>query len=268
MKRLLIFTIFLLLLAGCSSGHKNGVEFLKRQVTVGQNTYGYRVYVPKDRQPDQKLPVMLYLHGSGSRGDDNETQVVGFNKFIGENPQNYSFIIVFPQCRLGKFWAGEMTEQAIKALDETVKEFDGDPSRLYLAGFSAGAYGTWQTALNYPKKFAALVPIAGGIAPLGELSPEDRAVLSPKIDALSRSANPYAEVAMNLRTTPVWVFHGEKDEAVPVGESRKIVEELRRIGNQANYTEYEGMGHYSVEAAFSEPKLFEWLATQRLSETR
>lgn len=263
MKRPLVITLFLLVLYGCAD-RPYGVEYLKRQVTVGPNTYGYRVYVPKDRQPGQKLPVMLYLHGSGSRGDDNETPVSNFNKFIRDNPQNYSFIIVFPQCRSGKFWAGEMTEQAIKALDDTVKEFDGDPSRLYLAGFSAGAYGTWQTALNYPKKFAALVSIAGGIAPLGNLSPEDRAVLSPKIDALARSANPYAEVAMNLRETPVWVFHGEKDEAVPIEESRKIVEELRRIGNQANYTEYPGMGHYSVEAAFSEPTLFEWLAQQKL----
>lgn len=268
MNKLLIFTIFLLLFASCSGHKSGGVEFLKRQVTVGQNTYGYRVYVPNDRNPNEKLPVMLYLHGSGSRGDDNETPVSHFNKFIRDNPQNFSFIIVFPQCGSGKFWAGEMTEQAIKAMEETVKEFNGDEKRLYLSGFSMGAYGTWQTALNYPKKFAALVLIAGGIAPLGQLSPEDRAVLSPNIAALERSANPYAEVAMNLRETPVWVFHGEKDEAVPVAESRKIVEELRRIGNRANYTEYEGMGHYSVEAAFSEPKLFEWLAARRLDETR
>lgn len=267
MKRSLVITLFLLFLYGCA-GRRYGVEYLKREVTVGQNTYGYRVYVPKDRPPGRKLPVMLYLHGSGSRGDDNETPVKGFSKFINDSPQNYSFIIVFPQCRSGKFWAGEMTEMAVKALDDTVKEFDGDPNKLYLAGFSAGAYGTWQTALNYPKKFAALVPIAGGIAPLGSLSPEDRAVLSRKIAALEYSANPYAEVAMNLRLTPVWVFHGEKDEAVPVEESRKIVDELRRIGNQANYTEYPGMGHYSVEAAFSEPGLFEWLAAQRLNETQ
>lgn len=265
--RLLLFALVLPAFYGCS-GHKSGKEFLRRQVTVGQNVYNYRVYVPKNRPPGEKLPVMLFLHGSGSRGDDNETPVSHFSKFISDNPQNYSFIIVFPQCRNGTFWAGEMTEMAVKALDETVKEFNGDEKRLYLSGFSMGAYGTWQTALNYPNKFAALVPIAGGIAPLGELSPEDRAVLSRKIAALEYSANPYAEVAMNLRLVPVWVFHGEKDESVPVEESRKIVEELRRIGNQANYTEYPGMGHYSVEAAFTEPKLFEWLAKQKLGETR
>lgn len=94
---------------------------MKRQVAVGENTYGYRVYVPQNRPPDQKLPVMLFLHGSGSCGDDNEAQIAGFNKFIGENPQNFSFIVVFPQARPGTFWNTRMVEQAIAALDQAVK---------------------------------------------------------------------------------------------------------------------------------------------------
>jgi predicted peptidase len=110
-----IFTIgVILLISNCSNNYFNfeKPEFLKREVTINSNTYGYRVFVPKNRQPNQKLPVMLYLHGSDERGDDNEAQIKNFEKLIGENPQNFQFIIVFPQCRRNTFWAGEMTEQS------------------------------------------------------------------------------------------------------------------------------------------------------------
>lgn len=267
MKKILIVLVFSFVAFGAfgCSGNRRGTEFLVRQVTVGSVTYNYRVYLPKNRRPDEKLPVMLYLHGSGSRGDDNESQIAGFDKFIAENPQNYSFMIVLPQCRSGTFWAGPMAEQAVAALDQTVTEFNGDEKRLYLAGYSMGGYGTWQMGILYPDKFAALVPIAGGIVPNGPLSPEDRATVSPKINALADSGDPYQAFAAELSKKPVWVFHGGSDDVVPVEGSRKMVAALKNAGNNnVNYTEYEGVKHASVEKAFSEPQLFEWLKIQQL----
>lgn len=260
MKKLAIIIAVSFLILACKPKFPP-VEFLKRQVTAGDKTYGFRVYVPKDRQPGQKLPVMLYLHGSGSRGTNNESQIEGFNKFIGENPQNYNFIIVFPQGSAETFWDPAMLAQAMAALDQTVKEFDGDEKRLYVSGWSLGGVGAWHAALLYPNKFAALVPIAGRITPIDvELNNS-----SPEILAMANAEKPYDAFAEKLKDTPIWIFHGGKDMSVPVNESREMNRALKKTGNpNYHYTEYEGMGHYSVDSAFKTPELFAWLAEQRL----
>jgi predicted esterase len=87
---------------------------------------------------------------------------------------------------------------------------------------------------------------------------------SPEIFALANTEKPFDAFAGKLKDTPVWIFHGGKDESMPLTESRAMNESLKKAGNpDVHYTEYEGMGHYSVEAAFTEPKLFEWLAAKR-----
>jgi predicted peptidase len=264
MKKLFVFTLFFFLFSNCIIRNKYGVEFLKRQITVGENTYGYRVYLPANRQPGQKLPVMLYLHGSSSCGDDNEAQIALFDKFIGENPGNFSFIVVFPQARAGTFWNTRMIEQAIAALDQTVKEFNGDEKRLYLAGWSMGGLGAWHAAVLYPGKFAALVPVASRIMP----SPREREAISDDLICLVDSPKPFEAFAEKLKDVPTWIFHGEKDEVLTVAASRRMNRALIEAGNSdVHYTEYEGMGHYSIESALTEPKLFEWLAKQQLKET-
>ena len=265
MKKYFVFTLFLFLFWSCITPNKYGVGFLKRQVTVGENTYGYRVYVPTNRQPDEKLPVMLFLHGSGSCGDDNEAQTAYFDKIIGVNPRNFSFIVVFPQAGAGTFWNTRMIEQAIAALDQTVKEFNGDEKRLYVSGFSMGGLGAWHTAVLNPGKFAALVPIAGRVMP----SPREREAVSDDLISLADSPKPFEAFAEKLKNVPTWIFHGGKDEVVPVAASRRMNRALLEVGNSdVHYTEYEGMGHYSIESALTEPKLFEWLAKQKLVESR
>lgn len=260
MKKLSVFLLVLFLFTACARP-KYGVDFLKRSVVVDSETYNYRVYVPPGRHPGQKLPVMLFLHGSGSCGDDNEAQIGYFDKIIGENPQNFSFIVVFPQARTGTFWNTQMIGQAVAALDQTVKEFDGDEKRVYLAGFSMGGLGAWHTATLYPGKFAALVPIAGRIMP----SPRERASMSPDLLALVDAPKPFEAFAEKLKSTPTWIFHGGSDEVVPVAASRRMNKALLDTGNtDVHYTEYEGMGHYSIESALSSPELFAWLAKQKL----
>jgi predicted peptidase len=263
-----IFLIPFLLFAACGSKHSfSEDEFLTRSVKVGNQTYSYRVYLPPNRIPNQKTPVMLYLHGSNRRGTDNESQVQDLADAIKWYPENFPFIIVFPQCRQDTFWAGPMIDQAIAALDQTAKEFNGDKRRLYLAGYSMGGFGTWQTALTYPNKFAALVPVAGGIEPIGTISDEDRMLLSPQVTAAVATPDPYKAYAQSLAKTPVWVVHGANDEAVPVDAARKIVAALKAAGDpDVNYVELEGVGHGSVGIAFGDKKLSEWLAKQELSQ--
>ena len=257
-------------LGGCD-GKRHEDFFTSRQVTVGANTYNYRVFVPKSRQPGEKLPLMLYLHGSGARGEGNEAQVKGFNDYINENPERFTFIIVAPQCRPQTIWTGEMIEQAVAALDQSVAEFNGDDSRIYLAGYSMGGYAAWNLAILYPGKFAALVPVSGGIKPdsdlARELRGEDVPEVSPKISALIGSADPYKAFAEELKQKPIWVFQGARDDAIPSEESQKIVEALKNAGNSnVNYTEFETMGHNIIGAVFNELELFEWLGKQKLNK--
>jgi len=261
----LVFLVFLFsLFFGCSP--KSTEEFLARSVAIDGKEYRYRVLLPKNRDPNKKVGVMLYLHGSGSRGDDNESQIGDIADFIKQDREKFQFIIVFPQCREDTFWAGEMTEQAIAALDATVREFNGDENRLYLAGFSMGGYGAWQTAITYPGKFAAVVPIAGGIVPNGPISEDQRAILSPAVRTAADAEDPYRAFAEAMGKTPVWIVHGDRDGIVPVDGARKIFAALKVAGNpNVKYTELENVEHYSVGGAFGDPKFFEWLGRQKLT---
>ena len=241
-------------------------DFLKREVKVGAETYRYRVYVPQKRSPKTKLPVMLFLHGNGVNGTDNERHVRGINAMIYQHPEFFNFVIVFPQARPNTVWIGDMMTQAVKALDQTVEEFSGDSKRLYLGGFSMGGYGTWATAALNPNKFAALVPIAGGIVPPYELPKFIKMSLPAPILMILDSPDSYDALARRIGNTPVWMFHGNADESVPVSESRKINEALKKNGNKnVNYTEFEQTNHSeALIKAFSELKLYTWLAEQKL----
>lgn len=262
-----LFTLLCLALGGCSD-HGNSVsDFESRSVTVNGKTYDYRVFVPKGRDPKNvKIPVMLYLHGSGSRGDDNIKQADGFSSAIAPVKEKINFIIVLPQCREETFWASsEMASYALAALDDSVAELNGDSDRLYLAGFSLGGYGVWQIAAASPGKFAALIPVAGGVIGERPIKPEDRAAIIPEVGTMLDSSEPYKAVAAAIGQTPVWVFHGSEDDAVPVDFSRKMVTALTDAGNKSvKYTEYRGDGHMIFGKSFSEPGLFEWVAMQHL----
>jgi predicted peptidase len=164
-----------------------------------------------------------------------------------------------PQCLRGTWWwpNPDMEAQVLLALEQSVAEFNGDPNRLYLTGISMGGYGTWSLAYQHPGKFAALVPVCGGIQPPGDIpTPEEGPFAHPELD-------PYAATAEKVGPTPVWIFHGEADRAVPVEESRKMEEALKKAGGNVRYSEYPGVGHNSWDRAYAEPELIRWLMRQR-----
>jgi len=262
-------TIILLLMTafGCSDHGNVSSDFLVRSVTVDGKEYRYRVLLPKKRDPNKKVPVMLFLHGSGALGDDNTAQIDGFRWAIEALKDNVDFIAVLPQCKPDSFWAAnDMAEYALTALDASVIEFNGDSQRLYLAGFSLGGYGVWQIAAANPGKFAALMPVAGGVVGERPIAPADRAAIIPEVGTMLDSPEPYKAVATAIGQTPVWVFHGDKDESVPVDFSRQIVQALKDNGSKnVKYTEYANDGHMIINKAFSEPRLIEWLGQQKLS---
>jgi predicted peptidase len=235
--------------------------FLDRTVTVSGTSYHYQVYVPADFSKKKPWPVILFLHGAGERGADGLLQTdVGIAHAIRLHSARFPFIIVMPQCGEGKVWVEpEMQAQALAALDSSIKEFHGDRNRLYLTGLSMGGFATWDIAARNPGRFAALVPICSGIRPQKEW-PQLRVTLvdDPKF------TDPYGEVARRIGNTPVWIFHGDADPAVPVDESRHMAEALKTTNGKFKYTEYPGVGHNSWDQAYAEPDLIPWLLEQSL----
>ncbi|PYS91916.1 MAG: phospholipase [Acidobacteria bacterium] len=260
-----IIFLLIVLFNGCSFRDSWVENYHERRVTLDDVSRGFRVYIPAGRDPNEKLPVILYLHGSGARGDDNIAQLDGFRWSVEPLKERFNFITVLPQCEGDNFWASQnMTEYALAALDQTVKEFNGDPARLYLVGFSLGGYGVWQIAAGHPGKFAALVPVAGGVVGTYPINPAARRAIIPTVGDMLGSAEPYEQVARAIGQTPVWAFHGAQDDSVSVEFARKIVDSLRAAGRtDVKYTEYPDGGHQIFGRAIAESGFLEWLAAQR-----
>lgn len=202
----------------------------------GKVTMKYLLYLPKDYDQKQAWPLMLYLHGSGYRGDDLElVKKSGPQKLI-EGGKQFPFIVVAPQCSKGRQW--EPRELAA-LLDEIVTECKVDQDRVYLSGASMGAFGAWSLIAYQPNRFAAIAPVCGGGDPM--------------------AVKPHAHV-------PAWVFHGDKDPIVPLARSEAMVEALKKNGGNVTFTVYPDAGHDVGTRTFADPKLYEWLLQQKRAE--
>jgi predicted peptidase len=255
------FRFFLLLVLVFTLGspafaRKHETGFLDRSLSLHGATYKYQVFVPDNWSSNQKWPIILFLHGAGERGTDGLIQTqVGIATAIRNDRSRFPALVVMPQCLKEHRWRdADMEEVALAALTAASKEFKGDRKRTYLTGLSMGGYGSWALAAAYPNKFAAVVPICGGI-----LLPDD-ARKQPDSDRI-----PYLEAAKKIGTKlPIWAFHGDVDPAVPVSESRHMVEALKADGADVRYTEYPGVGHNSWDKAYAEPELMTWLLSKSL----
>ncbi|GAB4108592.1 MAG: prolyl oligopeptidase family serine peptidase [Acidobacteriota bacterium] len=229
--------------------------FVPKELELDGITYRYQVFVPESWSPLQEWPVILFLHGAGERGTDGVRQTeVGLGPAIRRNPGAFPALVVMPQCRRGVWWSEPAMEALVmEALDRTVREYRGDPDRVYLTGLSMGGYGTFHFAARYPQRFAALAPVCGGAVPPQRL----------REGGPAPGEDPYRELAERIRGIPVWIFHGDQDRTVPVSESRKMYKALQEAGAAVKYTEYSGVGHNSWDRAYSEPALVTWLLEKR-----
>lgn len=195
----------------------------------------YLLYIPKtyNNEKDKKWPLLIFLHGSGERGDNvNRVKVHGPPKQAAAG-KDLPFVVVSPQCPKGVWWSPEVQ---IALLDEICKTHRIDKDRVYLTGLSMGGYGTWTIACKYPDRFAATVPICGGG------NPKD---------------------AAKMKGIPTWVFHGDADRAVPVKRSQDMVDALKKAGGNVKLTIYPGVGHDSWTRSYDNPDLYKWLLAQR-----
>ncbi len=254
--------IFILSVASLlsSNGAFAQVEFEEQLFKSETGSLPYRFIMPKDFSPEKKYPLVLFLHGAGERGNNNESQLVhGSKLFLNEaNRDQNPSIVIFPQCPKDDFWAkvdfsqnegkrnynftdekAPTTSMALvmEMLNSYLKKPYVDTNRVYIGGLSMGGMGTFELLSRLPDTFAAAFPICGGGNP--------------------GSAYKYA------KNVDIWVFHGSKDDVVPPQNSREMVKALKEANGAVKYTEFPEANHNSWDSAFAHPELFSWLYAQQ-----
>jgi predicted peptidase len=214
------------------------------------DTLQYRQLV-SDYALDTKYPLVIFLHGSGGRGNDNEAQLKwGVSNFAtSENIKLHPSIVIAPQCPKDTSWGNfsreDMSLQAeptktMKLLRELISkaiiDLPVDTNRIYITGLSMGGFGAFDAISRYPDLFAAAVPVCGG----GDVT---KAALISHI--------------------PMWIFHGAKDGAVNPELSQNMLNALTKAGAHPGFTQYPEVGHFSWIAAYSDTMMMEWLFNQR-----
>jgi predicted peptidase len=215
--------------------------------------------LPENYNPQQKYPLVLFLHGAGERGSDNQSQLT-HGSMMFTNPVNrekYPAIVLFPQCPKDYFWPFEkrpdgtldfntfpanykissILQEVKNLLDKYIASGSVDTDRIYIMGLSMGGMGTFDLVCRFPDVFAAAIPICGGV----------------NTDRLKAAAG-----KVKFR-----IYHGDNDDVVSVEGSRKAYQALKQYGADVEYIEFPGVAHNSWDMAFSQPNFFSWLFEQK-----
>jgi predicted peptidase len=227
---------------------KDDVDFVKK-VYVNKNgeRLPYRLFVPTGYSPQQKYPLVLWLHGGEGRGSDNLQQIVHTNQtgahvwLAPEIQLKFPAFVLAPQCPINENWADPDLNQPSKALQLALqilaaiqKEFSIDPDRVYVVGQSMGGLGVYSLLQLYPEKWAGAIILA----------------------AYDNFTNANA-----ISRVPLWVFQGDQDQTVPVTMVRDMMHQLKKVKANLRYTEYRKADHNIWDRAFAEPELIPWLAS-------
>jgi len=258
MKKSSLFLLLFALIALTAHSQDKSI-YQKRLFVRGNDTLRYRIMFPENYKPRKKYPVVLFLHGAGERGNDNELQLTwGWNLFADSSQRkDFPAIVIFPQCPLDDYWARVSINRNVQPLEfvflsaqpmtkplELVSQLmdsihsakSVDKKRIYIGGLSMGGMGTFDMLWRKPNFFAAAFPICG--------------------------AGDTTKPAGYGKNFPIWVFHGGDDPVVNVDNSRRMVAELKKAGAEVKYSEYPGVKHDSWKNAFAEPDLLPWLFRQ------
>lgn len=259
MKKVIPFVLLLLGLTSFVQAQTTS-PYQKLYFVKANDTLPYRLLLPDNYDVNKKYPFILFLHGSGERGRDNELQLVhGSKLFLTDSMRKkYPAIVVFPQCPANSFWSNveiKMNADSSRAfsfqssskptvamamLQELMQELKQhyllDQKRMYVGGLSMGGMGTFEIVARNPKLFAAAFPICGG----GD-----------------------STTAYKMKKVNWWIFHGAKDNVVLPSYSVQMVNALQQVKSKVKFTVYKEAGHNSWDNAFAEPDLFKWLFSNK-----
>lgn len=226
-------------------------EFSKELFVSDKDSLPYRLLLPKNFDNAKKYPLIVFLHGAGERGNDNELQLVhGKDLFINMNKNNnFPSIVVFPQCSKNSYWANvsrinnsfsfldDPTENtSLKLVEGMINElqsnFKINSNQIYVGGLSMGGMGTFELVYRNPDMFAAAFAICGG-------------------------ANP--KIGEKISKTNWRIYHGDKDFVVPVKLSIDMYNSIKSFNKNVYLKIYPNVNHNSWDNVFREPDLFKWL---------
>ena len=220
------------------------------------DTLNYRLLLPKDFTKDKQYPVVLFLHGAGERGNDNQKQLAHGSKLFLSQTARDSFpaIVIFPQCPKNDYWANAEVDRTTYPLTITFP-FDLPPTnaltlvmqlmedmtqkpyvnkdQIYVGGLSMGGMGTFEILYRKPDLFAAAFAICGGGNP--------------------NTAKLFA------KKVPMSIYHGAKDDVVKPQLSLAMVNAILEAGGTPNFTLYAKDNHNSWDSTFAETELLSWL---------
>ena len=203
---------------------------------VDQTLQPYRMFVPASYTGEKAMPLVVALHGMG--GDENSMFDVYPNNALKREAERHGMLMVAPKGRgPASMYRGEAEKDVLDVLESVMSEYRVDADRVYLMGHSMGGFGTWSIAANYPDKFAALGPIAGGGSPA---------------------------TMEKIKHVPQFVVHGDNDKTVPVTQSRAMVEAAKKLGTKVVYVEVPGGNHTAIAAPNFGP-MFDFFAEQKRS---
>ena len=232
--------------------------FMKQEFISKSDTLRYRILFPENYDISKKYPLVLFLHGSGERGSDNEKQLVhGSYLFTNDsNKRDFPAIVIFPQCPSNDFWApikdrdtgkfsyvnAEQPTKSMQLVIDLTKSFikneSVDSNRIYVIGLSMGGMGTFDLICREPKLFAAAVPICGGVN-------------NERVNVVSQM--------------PIRIYHGAIDNVVPLEHSQSAFDTLKSFGSkQCELIIFPNTGHNSWDQAFKEPDFLSWIFSKRL----
>ena len=248
------FNLFLIIIFSIISCEQNEIIPEYSKLNHNDSELNYRILYPKNFDNSEKYPLLIFLHGIGERGSDNELQFKYVDKvFLNpKNYENYPSILVFPQSPLNDNWSSRLLtdneirqvfpengkptnslQLVMKLMDSLVVKDFVDKKRVYLSGLSNGAMGSFELLKNRPNMFASAVLICGGGNPLW--------------------AKEFA------KTTPVWVAHGSDDDVVYPELSINMVKAIIEQGGSPKLTLYENVGHDSWFNVFRDPEYLKWI---------
>ncbi|WP_339647722.1 prolyl oligopeptidase family serine peptidase [uncultured Salegentibacter sp.] len=255
---LAVFLIIFLIVPFSVEAQEN--EAFKKELFIkNSDTLNYRILFPKDFSEEREYPVVLFLHGAGERGSDNEAQLTHGSKLFLEKQEEFPAIVIFPQAPKEDYWAKVEVnrdsvplqfnfmnkETATKSLQLVMELMDKMASKdyvnkdqIYVGGLSMGGMGTFEIIYKKPEMFAAAFAICGGANP--EIAKE------------------YPE-GFNI-----WLFHGKKDDVVLPKYSEAMARSINHYGGNAKLSLYPDDNHNSWDSAFAEPNLLPWLFSHSL----
>lgn len=253
----ILFISFALVFLGMCKEKKVDIRQFEKKTFRTESNYSlpYRFLEPDEIKKTETYPLVIFLHGSGERGIDNEKQLVHIAPSFLEDEymENYPSFVIFPQCPKNETWASvkrvddqwfveeskyptDAGQAVLDLIDEFIRENPVDRKRIYIAGLSMGGFGTLDLIRHRTEFFAGAVSICGG--------------------GNRRYVNYYKEL-------PVWLFHGKEDPVVPVNLSQEMATEYKIRGMDYRYTEYPEGGHDIWNEAWSEPELIPWLFSKK-----